>query len=69
MEKTEGDPTDFIRFVMGEGKLDFSRNENELANPGEKSWKWKTVKDYAKEVGRLPWIEYVRIRSWKYKYV
>lgn len=57
-ERTEGDPAEFIRFVMGEGKLDFTQNENELVNPGEKLWKWKTVKDYAKEVDGKPWIEY-----------
>jgi hypothetical protein len=57
-KRTEGDPASFIRFVMGEGKLDFSENENELVNPGEKDFKWKTVKDYAKEVGGKPWIEY-----------
>lgn len=57
-KKTEGDPAAFIRFVMGEGKLDFSQNENELVNPGEKLWKWKTVEEYAKEVDGKPWIEY-----------
>jgi len=57
-KKTEGDPAAFIRFVMGEGKLDFSQNENELVNPGEKFWKWKTVEAYAKEVDGKPWIEY-----------
>ena len=57
-ERSEGDPAAFIRFVMGEGKLGFSQNENELVNPGEKLWKWKTIKDYAKEVGGLSWIEY-----------
>jgi|SRR5579862_9169084 len=57
-KKTEGDPASFIRFVMGEGKLDFSENSNELVNPGEKEWKWKTLKDYAKEEGGKPWIEY-----------
>ena len=36
---------------MGEGKLDFSQNENEAVNPGEKLWKWKTVEDYAKDIG------------------
>lgn len=57
-KKTEGDPAAFIRFVMGEGKMDFTENTNELINPGEKEWKWKTVQDYAKEVGGKPWIEY-----------
>jgi len=57
-QKTEGDPASFIRFVMGEGNMDFSKNENEIVNPGQKLWKWKTVQEYAKEVGGLPWIEY-----------
>jgi hypothetical protein len=57
-EKTEGDPASFIRFIMGEGKLDFSQNENEIANPGETLWQWKTVQEYAKHVGGKPWIEY-----------
>jgi hypothetical protein len=57
-KNTEGDPAGFIRFVMGEGQLDFSQNENELVNPGEKLWKWKTVEEYAKDVDGKPWIEY-----------
>ena len=57
-EKMERDPASFIRFIMGEGKLDFTQNENETANPGETLWKWETVQDYANEVGGKPWIEY-----------
>jgi hypothetical protein len=57
-QKTEGDPAAFIRFIMGEGKMDFSKNENEVVNPVEKLWKWKTVQEYAKEVDGKPWIEY-----------
>jgi hypothetical protein len=60
-EKTEGDPAPFTRFVMGEGKLDFTQNENELVNLGEKLWKWKTVQDYAKEVDSKPWFIYIGI--------
>jgi hypothetical protein len=55
---TGGDPAGFIKFVMGEGKLDFSENQNQVVNPGEKLWKWKTVQEYAKDVGGKPWIEY-----------
>jgi hypothetical protein len=55
---TGGDPAGFIKFVMGEGKLDFTENQNEIVNPGEKLWKWKTVQEYAKDVGGKPWIEY-----------
>ena len=35
------------RVLMGEGKMDFSKdNLNELVNPGESLWKWKTVEDH-----------------------
>jgi hypothetical protein len=57
-KKSEGDPAAFIRFVMGEGKLDFSKNENEVFNPGEKVFKWKTLQEYAKEVDGKPWFDY-----------
>ena len=31
---------------MGEGKLDFSGDvQNELVNPDERVWKWKTLED------------------------
>ncbi|RPD55669.1 NAD-P-binding protein [Lentinus tigrinus ALCF2SS1-7] len=35
----------YIRVLIGEGKLDFSDNSNELINPGESLWKWRTVED------------------------
>ena len=39
----------------GRGKLDFSRhNHNELVNPGQSKWKWKTIKEYAKETDGMP---------------
>lgn len=59
-KRTEGDPAAFIRFVMGDGHLDFTENNNELVNPGEKLWKWKTINEYAKEVGGKPWFDYDR---------
>ncbi|RDX41012.1 NAD(P)-binding protein [Lentinus brumalis] len=34
-----------IRVLIGEEKLDFSDNANELINPGESLWKWKTVEE------------------------
>ncbi|KAH9911849.1 hypothetical protein B0H21DRAFT_759098 [Amylocystis lapponica] len=50
------DPAGHIRIVMGEGKLDFSKtNANEIANPGQKTWKWKTVEEYMREVKGHPW--------------
>ncbi len=33
--------------AVGEGKLDFSSdNDNELVNPKNSLWKWKTVEDH-----------------------
>lgn len=44
-----------LRFIMGEGKLNLSTDcANEVVNPGEKKWKWKTVSDFAKEVEGKP---------------
>ncbi|RPD57558.1 NAD(P)-binding protein [Lentinus tigrinus ALCF2SS1-7] len=37
---------DYIRVLIGQGKMDFSReNANELVNPNQSLWKWKTVED------------------------
>ncbi|OBZ65409.1 hypothetical protein A0H81_14542 [Grifola frondosa] len=37
--------------LMGEGILDLSKNNiNELINPGEGKWKWKTVEDHIREI-------------------
>jgi len=45
---------------MGEGKLDHSIDSgNEIVNPGQGLWKWKTVRDYAKEVGGKPWCDWI----------
>jgi hypothetical protein len=44
-------------FLMtgGTGNLDFSmRNDNELVNPGERKWKWKSIEQYVDELGGLP---------------
>jgi len=39
----------------GTGNLDFNDwNHNELLNPGESKWKWKTMEEYAEEVGGMP---------------
>lgn len=39
-----------VKYVFGSGLMDFStKNDNELVNPGESLWKWKTVKDEVKE--------------------
>ena len=62
-EKEGGaDPASFILLSMGTGKLDFSStglgNDNELINPGERSWKWKTIHDYAEETKGRPYAEW-----------
>ncbi|KAK6532312.1 hypothetical protein TWF281_006502 [Arthrobotrys megalospora] len=48
-------PAAYLRFLMAEGKIDNRRNDNELVNPGEKLWKWKTMKGYAEETRGRPW--------------
>lgn len=61
LKGSERSPAEFLRFLMGEGKIDFSKkglgNGDEVVNPGEKNWKWKTMKDYAVEEGGRPWAD------------
>ncbi|KAI0373209.1 NAD-P-binding protein [Pilatotrama ljubarskyi] len=41
---------EYIRVLMGEGKLDFSEdNANSLVNPAEAFWKWKSVEDQLRD--------------------
>jgi nucleoside-diphosphate-sugar epimerase len=60
-EGTE-DPSKYLRFLMGEGKIEHTKeglgNDNGIVNPGETVWKWKTMRDYAAEVGGKPWADY-----------
>ncbi|KAI0644782.1 NAD-P-binding protein [Trametes meyenii] len=45
------DFADYIRVLVGEGKGDFSaENGNELVNPAQSFWRWKTVDDYVREL-------------------
>jgi hypothetical protein len=47
--------TRIFRMCGGTGNLDFSKkNDNELVNPGQSKWKWKTMEEYAEEVGGMP---------------
>ncbi|KAG8983576.1 hypothetical protein FRB94_007507 [Tulasnella sp. JGI-2019a] len=39
-----------LRLNFADGAVDFSKNDNELVNPGQKFWKWKTVRDHARDV-------------------
>jgi hypothetical protein len=44
-----------FRMAGAGGNLDFSeRNDNELVNPTESKWKWKTIEEYAEEVDGMP---------------
>ncbi|TBU38960.1 hypothetical protein BD309DRAFT_873284, partial [Dichomitus squalens] len=36
----------YARVVIGENKLNYTQNDNELVNPGQQLWKWKTIEDY-----------------------
>lgn len=47
--------TRVFRMSGSGGNLDFSqRNDNELVNPNQSKWKWKTIEDYAEEVDGMP---------------
>lgn len=56
------DPSKYLRFLMGEGKVNHTAkgmgNDDELVNPGESVWKWKTMKEYADENKGRPWNDY-----------
>jgi hypothetical protein len=61
LEEGTSDPSKYLRFLMGEGKIEHTRealgNDNELVNPNETLWKWKTMEDYARETKGRPWEE------------
>jgi hypothetical protein len=45
-----------FRMSGGTGNLDFSKdNDNEIVNPGESKWKWKTMEEFAEEVDGMPY--------------
>ncbi|KAM3423094.1 hypothetical protein BST61_g553 [Cercospora zeina] len=56
------DPMNYLRFLMGEGKINHTAsvvgNDNELVNPGQRLWTWKTVSEYADDVQGQPWFDY-----------
>jgi len=54
LKKPAPGPLRHIRLLIAEGKMDFSENNDELVNPGQKVWKWKSVEDYVREVGGRP---------------
>ncbi|KAI9894015.1 MAG: hypothetical protein M1814_004785 [Vezdaea aestivalis] len=64
-EATESEtPENYLRFMMGEGRLKHISKDrgglgcdNELVNPGESLWKWRTIADLAKESKGKPWAD------------
>ncbi|KAG8921178.1 hypothetical protein FRC01_000375 [Tulasnella sp. 417] len=39
-----------LRYIFGHGVADFTRdNANEILNPGQKYWKWKTMEEWVEE--------------------
>jgi len=47
--------TRVFRMAGSGGNLDFSKeNDDELVNPSESKWKWKTIEEYAEEVEGMP---------------
>ncbi|CAG8906455.1 unnamed protein product [Penicillium egyptiacum] len=51
-------PAPYIKFSMGDGGIAhtpaFLGDDNELVNPGQRLWRWKTVEDLAKENNGQP---------------
>ncbi|KAI0755191.1 hypothetical protein C8Q80DRAFT_417048 [Daedaleopsis nitida] len=41
---------DYGRVNIGDGNMDFTENSNELVNPSEKLWKWKTIDGRLREL-------------------
>ncbi|KGO36151.1 hypothetical protein PEX1_030550 [Penicillium expansum] len=52
------DPAAYMWFLMGDGGIAhtpaFLGDDNELVNPGQRLWKWKTVEDLGKETNGQP---------------
>lgn len=57
--KESWDPAAYLRFLMGDGSINHTAaglgNDNELVNPGQRLWKWKTMGDLAKDTKGQPW--------------
>lgn len=51
LKKPAPGPLRHIRILIAEGKMDFSKNHNELVNPGQKVWKWRTVEEFIRAKG------------------
>ncbi|GLA69227.1 hypothetical protein AtubIFM55763_008410 [Aspergillus tubingensis] len=65
--KESWDPAPYLRFLMGEGKIMHTArdgggglgDDRELVNPGERLWKWETLRDLARREAGRPWGDYV----------
>ncbi|KAJ5733948.1 hypothetical protein N7493_002734 [Penicillium malachiteum] len=59
---TSWDPANYLRFLIGENKInhtiDAMGNNNDLVNPGEQRWNWKTLNDLAKDTEGQPWRDF-----------
>ncbi|GLI75908.1 hypothetical protein PoHVEF18_004174 [Penicillium ochrochloron] len=53
------DPAQYLRFLMGENKINHSAgalgDDNELVNPNGELWKWENLTDLARGTGGKPW--------------
>lgn len=71
LQKVTEDPSQCLRFLMGEGKvnhtLDDFDNYNELVNPAQTEWEWKKMVDLAKETRGKPWADYAWPPSSRYR--
>jgi hypothetical protein len=51
-------PESYVWFLMGDGGIAYTAaflgNDNELVNPGQRLWRWKTVEDLAEETSGQP---------------
>jgi hypothetical protein len=61
MQEDVRDLSKYLRVLIGNGKINFSGgslgNQNELVNPEEGLWKWKTMREYTKETKGGPWTD------------
>ncbi|KAE8375281.1 hypothetical protein BDV26DRAFT_20067 [Aspergillus bertholletiae] len=61
-EVVGSDPAAYLRFLMGEGKINHSPAglgcDNELVNPGGGVWKWKSLEELARETQGRPWKDF-----------
>lgn len=58
MKEPATTPAPYLRFLIGEGKIEHRKEglgcDNDLVNKDESKWKWKTLTDLAGETGGKP---------------